>query len=156
MFTAYGKYFTFSGRASRPEFWWFQLWVAILFVAALALDPPEKSISDINDSGGAVYDLVVLLHLFPLLAVSVRRLHDINKSGWYSLLGLIPLVGLVVLLVWHAKRGSDGDNRFGSAPSTTNSLARSGLDRLEQLGRLRDQGVLTPEEFSTHKAAILK
>jgi uncharacterized membrane protein YhaH (DUF805 family) len=98
------KYAGFSGRASRSEFWWFLLF-AILVQAA----------------GGAIQEvlgaLVGLALLLPSLAVGARRAHDIDKSGWWQLVGLIPIIGWILVIYWFAQPGAAGDNRFGAAPA---------------------------------------
>ena len=95
------KYAAFDGRASRPEFWWFALFT---FLASAGAGIISQNLS-------ALFSLAVLL---PSLAVGARRLHDIDKSGWFLLLWFIPLIGWIVLLVWAAQEGRE-PNRFGSA-----------------------------------------
>ena len=99
--SCFSKYVTFEGRASRTEYWWFFLFNFIVHVAALF----------INDN---LYYLVTLGLFLPALAVSVRRLHDKEKSGWWLLLSFVPLVGAIILLIWFCQEGTQGDNRFGS------------------------------------------
>ena len=94
----FAKYATFSGRACRSEYWWFMLFIFLVSAAAIS----------INDT---VYGLVALGLLLPHLAVAARRLHDINKSAWWLLLGLIPIVNLV-LVIWFCMKGVEGVNRF--------------------------------------------
>jgi uncharacterized membrane protein YhaH (DUF805 family) len=66
--------------------------------------------------GGLVAKLWSLANLLPGIAVAVRRMHDIDRSGWWLLIGVIPLVGWIILIVWYCQQGSQGANRFGSAP----------------------------------------
>lgn len=94
----FSKYVDFNGRAPRAEFWWFQLFMFILCC-----------IPFIN----FIAPLVLLL---PSLAVTWRRLHDIGKGGGWYFLGLIPLVGAIILLVWYCKEGEPHPNRFGPNP----------------------------------------
>jgi len=97
--TCFKKYACFTGRAARSEYWWFILFYFVLaFVAAL-----------INQN---LYGLVVLAMFLPLLAVSVRRLHDTNRSGWWVLLGLIPVIGIIILIWWYATPGTSGPNQY--------------------------------------------
>lgn len=103
------KYAEFSGRARRQEFWMF---VLINFVISVLLALVDTALGDAGLLGG-IYSLAVLV---PALGVSVRRLHDINKSGWMLLIGLIPLIGLIVLIVFYAKEGDAGDNAYGPNP----------------------------------------
>lgn len=100
--TVFGKYAVFNGRALRSEFWYFQLFVVIVQVVLNAILPPLAG----------VFGLVVLL---PGFAVGARRLHDIGRSGWWQLLWVVPVIGVIVLIVWWATKG-EGDNRFGPAP----------------------------------------
>jgi uncharacterized membrane protein YhaH (DUF805 family) len=103
------KYTVFSGRARRAEFWMFTL---INLIISLVLAGIDAALGLTNVFGG-IYSLAVLL---PSLGVSCRRLHDIDRSGWWLLIGLIPLIGWVILIIWYAKDGDPGDNRFGSNP----------------------------------------
>jgi len=108
------NYVGFDGRARRREYWMFTLFTVIVTIALAIVD----SIGGLmTDSGmgvlGMLYALGVLL---PSIAVSVRRLHDINKSGWWLLLIFIPLIGGLVLLVFAVMEGTRGDNRFGPDP----------------------------------------
>ena len=113
------KFYDFRGRASRPEFWWFYLFfVGALFCAGIldgvleaTLDLPAKF-----HSYGGFNVLAIALLMVPFLSVSARRLHDMNHSGCWALLYLIPFVGHFVLLVWFCMKGTQGDNRFGAAP----------------------------------------
>jgi len=98
--TCFVKYADFNGRASRPEFWWFYLFNIICWIVAFAISP--------------VIEIVVIAGLaLPYIAVTARRLHDINKSGWLQLIGLIPLVGWIIMIIWCATDGERKNNRFG-------------------------------------------
>lgn len=109
------KYATFSGRARRKEYWFFFLGYVVLYFIAAILDgmmsgPNPEDVS-------FIFTTVVALALFlPNLAVSVRRLHDTDRSGWWVLLGLIPLLGGLVLLVFFCLEGTQGENSFGYDP----------------------------------------
>jgi uncharacterized membrane protein YhaH (DUF805 family) len=107
------NYANFLGRASRSEFWWFQLFVLLGEVAAALVDVfGNFTILD----GSPLATLFWLATLIPDLAVMARRLHDTDSSGWWLLLMLIPFIGIVVLIVWWCLEGSKGDNRFGADP----------------------------------------
>jgi uncharacterized membrane protein YhaH (DUF805 family) len=106
------KYVDFTGRARRTEYWMFFLFNLII---SFALGIVEALFGGPGILG-AIYGLAVLL---PSLAVSVRRLHDTGRSGWWLLIGLVPLVGLVVLLVFAVQEGQPGDNAFGPNPKGT-------------------------------------
>jgi len=105
--TCFRKYVTFSGRANRPEFWWFMLFIWLGGIVASIVDSAV-----LGDRGilSSIFGLGVLL---PSIAVTVRRLHDTDRSGWWYFLSLIPLVGIIILIVWFCGRGTPGRNRFG-------------------------------------------
>jgi uncharacterized membrane protein YhaH (DUF805 family) len=106
--TGFSKYATFSGRAARPEYWYWALFVFAVSIVLAIID------SLVFGTGiGVLQSLFDLAVLLPGIAVAVRRLHDIDRSGWWLLLGLIPVVGEIILLVWFCLRGTQGANRFG-------------------------------------------
>jgi uncharacterized membrane protein YhaH (DUF805 family) len=100
--TCFSKYATFSGRASRSEYWWWTLFVILATLGA-------AMVSDLLSG------LVSLGTLLPYLAVAARRLHDIGKSGWWQLVGFIPLLGWIVMIYWLVQPSEEA-NRFGAAP----------------------------------------
>ncbi|MGX4690553.1 DUF805 domain-containing protein [Streptomyces sp. JNUCC 63] len=102
------KYAVFSGRARRKEYWMFVLFNFIVSIVLLAIG---KAIGVEVLSG--LYSLAVLL---PGLGVAVRRLHDTGRSGWWILIGLVPLVGFIVLLVFTVSDSQPGDNQYGPNP----------------------------------------
>lgn len=106
--TGFTKFAGFQGRAIRSEYWYFILFV-MLGSAVLAL-------IDAVVGTGVLSLIFTLVTLIPTIAVSVRRLHDTDRSGWWYLLFLVPLVGAVVLLIWFCARGTNGANRFGEDP----------------------------------------
>ncbi len=109
------KYAVFSGRARLKEYWMFVLFNLIFGIAAILLDNLLGTASE--DTGyGVIYGLYSLAILLPALAVMVRRLHDIGKSGWWFFISLIPLVGGIWLLVLLATSGQVGDNQYGPDP----------------------------------------
>lgn len=109
------QYADFSGRARRTEYWMFVLFNMIFASVAIILD----NILGIAMEGigyGPLYGLYVLAMLIPGLAVGVRRLHDVGKSGWMFLIGLIPLVGAIWLLVLFCTDSQQGNNKWGLNP----------------------------------------
>lgn len=98
--TCFKKYVDFNGRASRSEFWWFYLFWIIVYIVSAMIDP-----------------VLVLLQflglLLPYFAVTARRLHDINKTGWLQLIVLIPLVGAIIMLVFCVTEGDKKRNQYG-------------------------------------------
>jgi len=102
------NYFNVEGRARRTEYWmYFLVYLGIIIVA---------SILDAVVGMGLIGGLVALGHLIPSITVGVRRLHDIGRSGWFLLVGLIPLIGWIILLYWAVKEGDPQDNAYGSNP----------------------------------------
>jgi uncharacterized membrane protein YhaH (DUF805 family) len=108
------KYAQFDGRAGRPEYWFFILFhliaIVVLMVLYLVLDT----------LGSVLFLLYSLAALVPLIAVTARRLHDTNRSGWWQLIALVPVVGLV-LLVFTVLEGTPGNNNFGPPAPTSPS-----------------------------------
>lgn len=121
------RYAQFAGRSRRREFW---MWVLFNWVVAIVLATVDTligfgSTSSVTTATSAAYSwysngplsmIWLLVTLIPNLSVSVRRLHDIDKSGWWLLILLVPLVGFIVLLVFDCIEGTRGPNRFGPDP----------------------------------------
>ena len=108
--TCFNKYATFQGRAARPEFWFFVLFNVLVGAALSVVDAVLFGMANGVSPLSSLYSLAAFI---PGLAVGARRLHDIDRSGWWQLIVLVPLVGLVVLLIFLCKRGTPGHNRFG-------------------------------------------
>jgi uncharacterized membrane protein YhaH (DUF805 family) len=107
-------YADFSGRASRSEYWLFVLGFIIIYAVCLFID---FAILGIPQSGvPALSAIAYLVHFIPGLAVLVRRLHDIDRSGWWLLISLVPVIGGIWLLVLLCTEGTYGPNRFGPGP----------------------------------------
>ena len=102
------NYATFSGRARRKEFWMF---VLFNFIIAVVLGVVDSMIG--VPVLGLIYTLGVLI---PSLAVGARRLHDIGKTGWWQLIGLVPLIGILVLIIFFVMDSNPGDNQYGPNP----------------------------------------
>ncbi len=102
-------YFDFEGRARRAEFWWYTL---VYFIIAVILGV----IQSILGLGSALTGLLSVALLLPSLGVGVRRLHDIGRSGWWILIGIIPIVGWIVVIYWYVQPGNVGANPFGPDP----------------------------------------
>jgi uncharacterized membrane protein YhaH (DUF805 family) len=109
------KYATFDGRARRSEYWYFVLfYILILFALTLV----DSLVGTLNEEAGIglFSGLFALGTMVPGLAVTVRRLHDTNRSGWWVLIGIIPIIGDIALLVFAAQDSQPGANRFGPNP----------------------------------------
>lgn len=135
------KYATFSGRASRSEFWWFMLFIYLMLLVlisvfvtigitlALATNYDEKTAALMIVGIGFLPPMACLFVFFiPMIAVAVRRLHDRNMSGWWYLLfmalSIIPLIGYIsgiIAIIIFAQKGTDGQNRFGPDPLASQS-----------------------------------
>ncbi len=111
--TCFKKFLTIEGRASRSEYWWFGLFIIVISLLLVGLvDWPLFGNIEMSPSS----NLWSIITLLPSICVSVRRLHDIDKSGWWLLLMFLPVIGWIVLIVFACIKGTDGDNRFGKDP----------------------------------------
>ena len=147
------NYANFGGRATRSEYWWFSLFNLIIVIALAIVVPAARA------------ELVLLIYtagiIVPSLAVSVRRLHDTDRSGWWLLLGLIPFGG-IILLIFYLLDGTPGTNRYGPDPKT--HLAGSGQSaamrssRLEgevmRLYQLYKTGAISLDEYQARRQAL--
>jgi uncharacterized membrane protein YhaH (DUF805 family) len=129
--TCFGKYASFTGRARRSELWWFVLFNFIVTVVLNIVDNiagfmigfgtytfdagDGQAIID-NPQLGALSTIWVLVVFLPLLSVTVRRLHDTNRSGWWWWIQFVPCVGGIILFVFMLLDSTPGDNRFGTNP----------------------------------------
>jgi uncharacterized membrane protein YhaH (DUF805 family) len=104
--TCLSKYVTFDGRAVRSEYWYFALFIVIVQIVSTVID---------NTVLGhpVLYVIAGLALILPSLAAGVRRLHDTDRSGWWLLISLVPLIGTILLIVWFCTPGTPGANKFG-------------------------------------------
>jgi uncharacterized membrane protein YhaH (DUF805 family) len=102
------QYASFSGRARRSEYWFFYLAVVIVSVVASILD----LIIGVQILGW----IVAAATIVPSISASARRLHDVGRSGWWQLIGIIPIIGWILLIVWLATDSNPGDNQYGPNP----------------------------------------
>ncbi|HEX5994996.1 MAG TPA: DUF805 domain-containing protein [Jiangellales bacterium] len=110
------QYVGFKGRARRSEYWWFALFTVLVGIVAAILDSVLGTAFGSDGSTGVIGILLNLALLLPTLAVAVRRLHDTDRSGWWLLIALVPIVGAIVLLVFFVMDSTPGTNRFGANP----------------------------------------
>jgi len=109
------KYAVFTGRAQRAEYWYFALFNLLIIIALSFIDSLVGTYS--TEAGAGLFSgLYALAVLLPGLAVAVRRLHDTNRSGWWVLIGLIPLIGAIVLIVFFVQDSTPGENQHGPNP----------------------------------------
>ena len=109
------KYAVFGGRSRRMEYWYFVLFNIIVSIVLGGIDGLLGTSGSYAGAGllSGIYGLAILI---PSLAVTVRRLHDIDRSGWWILIGLVPLIGALVLLVFALLDSTPGDNQYGPNP----------------------------------------
>ncbi len=115
--SGFSNYMKFSGRAVRSEYWYWVLFTVLGNIGAEIIDA-VLGITAINP----LFGLAIIL---PSIAVAIRRLHDLDRSGWWIFIGLIPLIGWIVLIIWHCTRGTAGPTRFGPNPLVTDGWARA-------------------------------
>ena len=109
--TCFSKYAVFSGRASRSEFWWFALFGLIGGVVTAVIDVMILGYS--AEAYGPINIIFTVITFLPYLAVGARRLHDINRSGWWQLITL-TVIGIILLIIWWATVGKNKKNVHGS------------------------------------------
>jgi uncharacterized membrane protein YhaH (DUF805 family) len=109
------QYADFTGRASRQAFWMYMLFYIIGYVL----------LSFVADPLGMLYSLALLV---PSIAIAARRLHDIDRSGWWQLIGIIPIVGWIIVIIWYARETGTESNRFGPATNTVAAQATASTD----------------------------
>lgn len=184
MLEAYGRYFQFHGRADRGEYWWFVVTFLLLAVAGILVDEFAfgGAFDQFGDVAGIALPVVILASLIPSIAVTVRRLHDLERSGWWCLLGLVPLVGQLIVFIWMVSPGTLGRNRYGEEPRYTDSRWQTSAtprwsmpdtehvstsppiaqgpddltDKLEKAARLHARGAIDDDEFQLLKDALLR
>lgn len=115
--TCLSKYVDFSGRARRSEYWFFALFGFLVGIVTSVIDMVLGTDYDGSTSGGLVNTVVSLALFLPSLAVGVRRLHDTDRSGWWILIGIIPIIGWILLLVWFCT-DSKPSNQYGPSPKS--------------------------------------
>ena len=111
--TCIKKFFNFKDRASRSEYWYFQL---VFTIVSLPLFIYEDSSNDTHLIYSGISGIIVLILFIPAISVSVRRLHDINKSGWFVFISVIPYLGWIILAIMLIEKGTLGKNKFGKYP----------------------------------------
>ncbi len=152
------NYATFEGRAQRQEYWMFFLFNTLAMILSFLPFFLSTTTDDagIENLGWLLLPIVyIIVMLIPSLAVTVRRLHDINMSGWWVLITFIPF-GNLVLFILAMMDGTVGANNYGNDPKERgDSGLDTHLDTLERLHDLLAKGVITQAEFETQKAILL-
>jgi uncharacterized membrane protein YhaH (DUF805 family) len=122
------KYAEFSGRATRQEYWMFVLFNFVFSSAASLLDGfIGLTYGENYGTYGLINSIYSLVLFIPGLSVTVRRLHDTTRSGWFMLIALIPIIGWIKIIVVLASRGVEGPNKYGADPQGSNSDAFSSV-----------------------------
>lgn len=117
--SGFKNYVKFDGRASRSEFWWFFLFYVIVAVVAGIVGSFAG-----QNAGLGLRALVGLVFFLPMLGLEIRRLHDTGRSGWWIFISLIPIVGIILLIVWLASKGTDGPNKYGLGAGVTHLASK--------------------------------
>jgi uncharacterized membrane protein YhaH (DUF805 family) len=159
------QYAVFPGRATRSQYWMFSLVLFGMLIVALMIDQVFGDTTT-DEPAGVITGLVYLAHLVPSIAVGVRRLHDTDRSGWWLLALLVPLIGQLAVLIFMCQPSTPGRNRFdatpgnepherfsGSAPTT--AASSQSLEQLEKIASLRSSGAIDEDEFKQLKANVL-
>lgn len=111
------KYAVFSGRAQRAEYWYYFLFYLLIYIGLVMADGITGTFS--AETGmGLLSGIFALGMLIPSLSVGVRRLHDTDRSGWWLLIALIPLIGGIVLIVFMVQDSTPGENKYGPNPKS--------------------------------------
>jgi len=113
------NYANFSGRARRREYWMYVLVQSIIMIGLMILDSVlglDFELQGISLGYGYLYLIGLIVHFIPSLAVLVRRLHDVGKSGWFYFIFLIPIIGIIWLLILYCTEGQKEDNKWGPNP----------------------------------------
>ena len=117
--SGFRNYVGFSGRAARSEYWYWALFYFIVGIVANVLDFSMGG----GGGGVGVFSIIVgLVFLLPSLAMAFRRIHDRDKSAWFLLLGLIPLVGAIILIVWFCSEGNGRPEPVRAGPARRNDV----------------------------------
>ena len=122
----WSRFADFKGRSRRSEYWYVQVFLVVTNLAVAGIDlalmdgDVDRFIA--NGGGGIVGLIWIFATIVPALALLIRRLHDAGKTGWWALVGFIPLVGAIVLLVFTVTDSSPGENKYGTSPKVSSSL----------------------------------
>ena len=103
------NYVNFSGRATRPEYWYFVVFLIVVSIITVSIDLAVFG----NEQFFPINGVFSLATLLPSLAVFIRRLHDTGRTGWWIFLNLIPIIGWIIVIIWLCQRGEAGPNAYG-------------------------------------------
>ncbi|MGN6100342.1 MAG: DUF805 domain-containing protein [Devosia sp.] len=147
------RYFEMSGRSSRRQFWLYQLVLLVIYAVGLYADWRTTGIPPNPQRHGFFAAFVLIFHAVPSMTLTVRRLHDIDKSGWAFWVLLIPVAGLIAMIVWCARASTTGANQYGE-PVPLDGDADGGAyepppGRVVRLGRPAQRAGATPFDPSS-------
>lgn len=129
------NYANFNGRARRSEYWYFQLFNIIILIALLMLGGGFSYGAEGGSGLGMTpYFIYALASFIPNLALVVRRLHDVGKSGWFLLISLIPLIGVIWLFILYCTEGTTGPNQYGEDPKNASADYGTSDDEIGSIG----------------------
>ena len=161
--SGFKNYFNFDGRSTRRQFWHFALFALIaMFIAGTIQEIYYYNTSQIShpipfvavlSSDGPLPRITGLIILIPYLAVAVRRLHDIGKSGWWILL-TVTGIGNILLIIWWAT-ASSSEKKYGNQITEKKNKSSSSASKLRELNQLYKEGVITKKEFTEAKKKYL-
>ena len=156
------QYTVIDGRSSRSEYWYFMLVFMLGIFILTIIDLMIGTYADEVGLGilGGVFTLV---NLIPSITIAIRRLHDINKSGWWYFINIIPLIGPLVFF-YFTIIDSKEESIYGNKPKLSDSvipekktiLENDALDKIERLAELREKGIITDDEFNSKKQELLE
>jgi uncharacterized membrane protein YhaH (DUF805 family) len=147
------EYAIFDGRAQRKEYWYFMLFYTMGIFLFAFIDGIVGTF-DREHGIGLFSAIFIFFHIIPAIGVSIRRLHDINKNGWWYLINFIPL-GFIIFIAF-MMLDSVEDNKYGKNFNLTANKYNDFITQLEKLSEFRDKGILTEEEFQRKKEELLK
>lgn len=165
---AFKHYFDFSTRTSRYDFWMYCLIYFVLVFIGSVID--LSFFTNEDQPMGPITTIITLVNIIPSISLSVRRLHDTDRSGWMIFIALIPLIGSIALLVFYCQQSQAGSNRFGANPYGVGSNDQNfssynhnkapamdvlPIDELEKINALRKSGAITDIEFEVMKKKLL-
>ncbi|PML81960.1 DUF805 domain-containing protein [Enterovibrio norvegicus] len=116
LFSAFLNYAKFSGRARRREYWGFFFLQNVVLALCFLIDIAESGVNNFQVLDLQATAVWIALTVIPALSVTVRRFHDINRSGWWWLIIIVPLIGPLIVLIFTLLRGTKGSNRYGCDP----------------------------------------
>lgn len=118
------RYFEISGRSTRMQYWMFAFVQLLLTTAAVAIDYQMGGFHNLRNPQPTATLFVGIVHIIPAITLTIRRLHDIGRSGWWYFLPLVPIVGAIILLVWMCRPSDDYANAYGDHPDTAGAAPR--------------------------------